>query len=527
MDRVIEKEKRFEGTRFDNVFCVILVVVNAGYTIKMFYTNFGLFESLFAVIPVIMANVINLIDIEVLVTWEMVLANFVYKIILFYLTSNWRYIEKTIDNQQQERIVMWGIFIGYVLTIAISVPIQLTKRQNKENNRILYLEKKLPAINSIPVTNLSDIMDDAREYIDVAGDYDSVFENNILGEKDLSAEKKKELLNLIRSSKETVYLDNEMRYFYLNTLEKVIRLSKGGGKANLEECVLKMPFDPRTYDINFRKDTNLSVVLKKRIQDEVYVPLLRFEPYRNAANEWYEEFQKEYNIIKTGYEGERKVEAEIGQYEFQFNALTNIRLEVRGNSIENDLIVVSRYGVYVIEIKNYGSTGKYGLHIDKDGRWNKVIGNKREPVSSPIEQNERHALYLEEFLNKNLKRNMDTSEYIKVKNIVVIANDEVDIENESDNTVIRYNNLTNFIRKADIYMSQEDVDSITEIIYKNALQTKKYPIRNFYYKSGDLLYQGWKEWIYTRELYRTYERKTKEIRDYVLEYKTTVKYNCK
>ncbi len=527
MNRVIEKEKRFEGTRFDKAFCAILVVVNAGYTIKMFYTNFGLFESLFAVIPIITANVINLIDIEVLVTWEIVLVNFVYKIMLFYLTSNWRNIEKTIDNQQQEKLVMWGIFIGYVLTLVISRPIQLTKRRNKENNRILYLEKKLPDINSIPVTNLKDIMDNAREYINIAKEYDSVFENIILKEKDLSAEKKKELLSLIRSNEEIVYVDNEMRYFYLNTLEKGIRLSGWFDKANLDACDLRVPFDPRTYDINFRKDTHLSVMLKKRIQDEIYVPLLRFEPYRNAANEWYGEFQKEYNIIKTGYEGERKVEAEIGQYEFQFKTLANIRLEVRGNSIENDLIVVSQYGVYVVEIKNYGSSGKYGLHIDKDGRWNKVMGNKREPISSPVEQNERHALYLEEFLNKNFKRNMDTNEYIKVKNIVVIANDEVDIENESGNTVIRYNNLTNFIRKADIYISQEDVDSITEIIYKNALETKKYPIRNFYYKSGDLLHQGWKEWLYTRELYYTYERKTKEIRDYVLEYKSIVKYNCK
>lgn len=106
----------------------------------------------------------------------------------------------------------------------------------------------------------------------------------------------------------------------------------------------------------------------------------------------YLESLKSFNIDKKGTfigaEGERQVYNELKFFTNNMKILQNIRLEVNGESIESDLIVICNQGIFIIEVKNLGSTGKYNITVERDGRWTKEYENgKSETMSSITQQN--------------------------------------------------------------------------------------------------------------------------------------------
>lgn len=195
----------------------------------------------------------------------------------------------------------------------------------------------------------------------------------------------------------------------------------------------------------------------------------------------YPSIWKEFNLdckgTFIGEEGERSVLEELKFFSNQMKVLTNIRLEVNGQSVESDIIVIAPSGIFAVEVKNLGSTGSYNITIEKDGLWKKVMKNGRfKPMGSVSRQNLRHLHGIEQVVNSKIS----LENWIEAHSIIVFANDVVGIRNYSDNVVVRASEMMKEIRKYPRILTEKQIEEIADILQKETLPLKKYEVKNWY-----------------------------------------------
>ena len=276
----------------------------------------------------------------------------------------------------------------------------------------------------------------------------------------------------IYEDRNTLYLDNESKYKYL------------------KECIDYMNEIRNKEIFRYEKilhSITLSMAKMPNIRDlfpvaDIYVFQI-LGLYSNAlfyVNTYLELklklIKEELNIIELGLKGEEIINSHLKMYDDEIINLSNIRLEIEGNSIENDNILLTPYGIYVLEVKNLGSSGSYSLKISKDGKWSKIF---RDGTIESIEydatlQNERHIRYLQRYINAKLNRNVEDKDYIKVNGLVIIANNEVDIENQSEQPVFRMSEIYRQISKREAIFDVDELFNLKNTILSNSLEAKKY-----------------------------------------------------
>lgn len=117
---------------------------------------------------------------------------------------------------------------------------------------------------------------------------------------------------------------------------------------------------------------------------------------------------KQKNLIKAdlarvlnGYKAEKDNAYYLG---FHFKEsprsilLHDIRIEHEGKIAQIDHIIINRFGIEMLESKSFTGT----LTIKGDGSLNVEYGNKVQTFPNPIEQNNRHAEILENFIKANM-----------------------------------------------------------------------------------------------------------------------------
>lgn len=183
-----------------------------------------------------------------------------------------------------------------------------------------------------------------------------------------------------------------------------------------------------------------------------------------------------------GAEGERQVYNELQFFSNNMRILQNIRLELNGESIESDLIVICNQGIFIIEVKNLGSTGKYSISVERDGRWTKEYENgKSEAMPSITQQNMRHIHGIETIINNVLGNSGDN--WLEAHSIIVFANDKIDIKNESSSVIVRKTEIINEIRSHERILSEDQIDKIYSILQEKNLPPLDYDIENWYSKT--------------------------------------------
>lgn len=273
------------------------------------------------------------------------------------------------------------------------------------------------------------------------------------------------------------FMTNKLSQFYTEKLEKPYK----------NEAFKNLKYDIPDYlcysDSLFEK---MNKILPKTLQ---------IKKHENIKNSLYEKLSKAfldldkcldmmyigYSGIKKGLDGEQKTEKTLQYLSGDCKILRNIRLELNGQSSESDIIVVSPDGVFIIEIKNYGSKGDT-LNISKDGQWSifRAKSNKTDPIGDVVAQNYYHCDINNRIINKHLsKLNLPN---IKCHSIIAIANDDVTINNETDNIVVRPSNvitaLLNF-KKSD-NLDKCTQEEIVKCIEENKLPPKEYEHETYY-----------------------------------------------
>lgn len=140
----------------------------------------------------------------------------------------------------------------------------------------------------------------------------------------------------------------------------------------------------------------------------------------------------------------------------KYKIINNIVLDLYGRTTQIDHIVVSNYGVFVIETKNY-SGWIYG--DEKSEYWTQVIYKKKSKFYNPIRQNYGHIAFLKEKLmdfeninfipiivfsvNADLKVKCETSVIYSVNLLKTIKsyNTETIVDEEKDNIFNRIMDL--------------------------------------------------------------------------------------
>lgn len=168
-----------------------------------------------------------------------------------------------------------------------------------------------------------------------------------------------------------------------------------------------------------------------------------------------------------GFFGELWTKKDLKKLPKEYKILNNIMIKSNNSTYQIDHIVVSKYGIFVIETKQYNGfiTG------DKfDSKWVRHVGKKKYYYTNPIKQNYGHILSLSEFLD------VDKNKFINIVSIPSAARLRI----KDDGEVVRYGKVKNKIIS---YRNEivDNVDEITEILLSSnikANQVKKEHIKN-------------------------------------------------
>lgn len=186
-------------------------------------------------------------------------------------------------------------------------------------------------------------------------------------------------------------------------------------------------------------------------------------------------------ITQKGKHGEDSVIKFLNYYKDNYIILENILVDFDGETSESDAIIVCDKGVFVIEIKNHGNVNST-LSISSDGRWAMIKNGKKEFKDNVFEQNNRHCAINQTILNRELKNRGINMDYIKCNSIIVIANDKVEIDNESSNAILRKSEIITYIEnlQTSTKLSKDIQEEIADIFKSKNLPPKKFPVTDLY-----------------------------------------------
>ena len=145
-----------------------------------------------------------------------------------------------------------------------------------------------------------------------------------------------------------------------------------------------------------------------------------------------------------GLAGELRVKLKLNRLsKKEYIILNDIMLSDENGTHQIDHIVISRYGIFVIEMKNY-----YGLIIGDEYKnsWTQYLGKKKSDFKNPIHQNYGHTKVLEKILS------LDNNVFIPI----VCFSDQAKLKTNTNSIVIQLENLIKTIKS--FYLIQLNID---------------------------------------------------------------------
>jgi len=131
-----------------------------------------------------------------------------------------------------------------------------------------------------------------------------------------------------------------------------------------------------------------------------------------------------------------------------YHLIPNVTLPTPDGTTQIDHVIVSRYGIFVVETKNYKGWIYGG---ERDAKWTQVIYKRKERFQNPLRQNYKHSKTLSD---------LTSIPHERFKSIVVFAGDSTFKTDMPDNVV----HIRNFIRHIKTYQTQIIQDAqVTDI----------------------------------------------------------------
>ena len=190
-----------------------------------------------------------------------------------------------------------------------------------------------------------------------------------------------------------------------------------------------------------------------------------------------EETEKNVRISQKGKTGEDYVGRVLKQYRDRFFYLENVVIpsyEEQGKTSETDVYIISSKGIFVCEVKNYGSSGQIIL-MPETGDWKMVDESGRFIANKPsaFVQNERHCNATRSFIREHLDIE------VPIIPVIIIANNEVEIQNENPNAniVIRAEQIGELVSSFQDTIDYETQKRIVAAFEEHQLDANDFPVK--------------------------------------------------
>lgn len=101
-------------------------------------------------------------------------------------------------------------------------------------------------------------------------------------------------------------------------------------------------------------------------------------------------------FVSQGSYGELRVSHILSQLPEEYHVFNDVYLETKGRSSQIDHVVISQYGVFVIETKNYSGAVYGGENAEK---WTQYLNGEKYDFRNPIKQNLSHVWAIKDTLH--------------------------------------------------------------------------------------------------------------------------------
>lgn len=215
--------------------------------------------------------------------------------------------------------------------------------------------------------------------------------------------------------------------------------------------------------------------------------------YKHLKDYYYGNFEKrkrailetlENDIIttKAGIIGEERLQQGLELFNDVLKIIYNLRIKSENATAESDAFILTDKGIFCVEVKNYGENAVNDvIRIANDGKWTrKNSKGENIPISDATAQINRHIGITQKVINKELKKIHPEAPYIKVKPLIVIANDNITLENESIVPVYRISSIYPYLESLEVDKNvKEHLDIVEKILKENNLSAKPYPVPHY------------------------------------------------
>jgi DNA-binding protein len=159
-----------------------------------------------------------------------------------------------------------------------------------------------------------------------------------------------------------------------------------------------------------------------------------------------------------GQIGEKCVSSILSTLPSNYYLFNNIYLQNGTHSTQIDHVIVSPYGIFVIETKNY----KGWIYGTKHGEyWTQNIYGVRYSLQNPIRQNYVHTRALQELLGVPLDM------FIQV----VVFMDKAELKGEQNDGVVYLSQLQDFVLSHSVErLTDEEVESFTALLLSSCVR---------------------------------------------------------
>lgn len=171
-----------------------------------------------------------------------------------------------------------------------------------------------------------------------------------------------------------------------------------------------------------------------------------------------EALQNSRMAIKKGVEGEMFVIDYLDDFKETLLPLYGVRFQTEKGTVENDIMLFTQHGIFSLEIKNIGSSGDKSIKISKDGLWYEKSGDywRKSDRDKIFDQVIRSTALTEKLLCEGFGQD----DKYQVKNIIVVPNKNLEIENESSFQIVRPNQIIPLIREMPSILTKEECEKL-------------------------------------------------------------------
>ena len=176
-----------------------------------------------------------------------------------------------------------------------------------------------------------------------------------------------------------------------------------------------------------------------------------------------------------GFMGEFWVKQELKKLpKDKYIVLNDIMIKEKGSTHQIDHLIISQFGIFVIEMKNY-----YGLILGDEykEKWIQYLGKKKNYFKNPIYQNYGHVKALEELLK------LDNNLFIPI----VCFSNQVKLNIKTKSNVIQLDYLISSIKSYKNIILKDDLNMISNKIIELNI-TDKLERRNHVRKIKNKIY---------------------------------------